>query len=160
MHLCAGRNRGRDNLERHPQGQHLPPLLQDWSLSWSLPIALDWLASQSQGPSYRYFPVLGLQCVAFSHGFWGLDSVLFAQEACTLQSHPHATSSPLLQKGEKSTLPFRSRLSSLITKDTVTQSHSLIPCNALVPQGQEGNAWKCNSLHYLGTQGLATCSEH
>lgn len=88
QHAFVCMQKPKDNFEGHPQGHHLPPLLQDWSLSWSLLISLVWLTRQSQGPSSCYFPVLRLQCMTFPHGFWGLDSVLYAQEAHTLQTEP------------------------------------------------------------------------
>lgn len=87
QHAFVCMQKPKDNFEGHPQGHHLPPLLQDWSLSWSLLISLVWLTRQSQGPSSCYFPVLRLQCMTFPHGFWGLDSVLYAQEAHTLQTY-------------------------------------------------------------------------
>lgn len=50
-----------DNVGCHPQGRHLPPLLQNGSLSWSWPIRLDWLTSWSQGPSYCHLPSAGIR---------------------------------------------------------------------------------------------------
>lgn len=45
QHAFVCMQKPRDNFECHSQGHHLPPLLQDWSLSWSLLISLSLLPS-------------------------------------------------------------------------------------------------------------------
>lgn len=113
MPLCAGGNQGttlnvilRDSI--YPLYCKIGPVLElaNWSRLAGQPVsgALLSLLPRAGITVRGIFPwVLGI----------GLGSV------CTVQSHPHAPSSPLLQKGEKSALPFRRRLSSLITKDTL-----------------------------------------
>lgn len=63
-------------------------LRQDLSVTWNSLFFLGWLARRSQGFSYLYVPVLGLEehswVWIFVHGFWGSNSDPHGRETWTL----------------------------------------------------------------------------